>query len=48
MYLIRRDSFGRYRIMRISLKGSENQVGMFSKLEEAKKELDNIMHILRR
>jgi len=48
MYLIRRDQFGRYRLIRVSLKGAETELGMFGKLEEATKELDNIMRILRR
>jgi hypothetical protein len=48
MYLIRRDSFGRYRLMRISLKGTETQLGIFKRLEEATNELNNVMKILRR
>jgi hypothetical protein len=48
MYLIRRDYFGRYRLIRVSLKGAETQLGIFKRLEEATNELDNVMKILRR
>lgn len=41
-FLIRRDSFGRYKLMVVCPKGIETSMGTFPKIEEAKKKMASL------